>query len=98
MDRYGYRDVITEDGSLVPPTTLAPKRPYEVVEAMYGMIHLLANEIAQTEPISVEEIIQSAADNYQKGLVLADPTGDCGSPMCPKMSPLSLTRTSSGGC
>ena len=79
MDRYGYRDVITEDGSLVPPTTPAPKRPYEVVEAMYGMIHLLANEIAQTEPISVEEIIQSAADNYQKGLFLS-PTERYGGP------------------
>ena len=46
---------------------------------MYGMIHLLANEIAQTEPISVEEIIQSAADNYQKGLILS-PTERYGEP------------------
>lgn len=79
MDRYGYKDVITEDGSLVSPNTIAPKRPYEVVEAMYGMIYLLANEIAQTEPISVDEIIRSAANNYQKGLVLS-PTKRYGEP------------------
>lgn len=71
MNRYGYNDVVDSDGALLPPSSRAPKRPYEVVECMYGMIHLLANEIAQTEPISVSDIIHAAEENYRKGLALS---------------------------
>lgn len=69
--KYGYKDIVDEDGALVPPTARRPKRPFEVVEEMYGMIQLLANEIAKTEPISVDEIIKSASENYKRGLELS---------------------------
>lgn len=75
----GFQDIIEADGSLVPPTAKAPQRPYEVIEALYGMIYVLANDIAQTEPISVEEIIYEASRSYEKGLALS-PTKRYGTP------------------
>lgn len=77
MSRAGYKDVVDENGALVPPTAPAPPRPFEVVEEMYGMIWDLAVAVSELQGTILGESdapidhIKEAQANYRRGLELS---------------------------
>lgn len=71
VERFGYKDVVDGEGALVPPTARRPARPFEVVEEMYGMIQVLAHELALHEETAVEDIIKAAQSKAREGLAMS---------------------------
>lgn len=71
-----YNHVITKSGNLREPDSFAQMienlgDAYEMAEEMYGMIWFLASMGPEAAPMSAEDLVEHARQNYALGLKLA---------------------------
>lgn len=69
-----YQHIVDDRGRLLPPERLCSMLEcmsgdvYEACEEMYGMIWLMADQIAVAGDLNASDVVETSCKNYEAGL------------------------------